>query len=215
MGAVAALPSLATDITPTAWTLNGRGYNSAGNLAQPGITAENAYGWLNAVNDGWYATTGNSDMRWGYGTINADTHVVSLPNMSGTAGIAMAMKASVDLTDVNLTSLSFNFTMSETGNANQTYTLWYETTAGTAVQLAIVTDVAGTTQNTVLTAEQLAAVSIDGTGEFYAIFGYQGSGASAEISGISMTATTAIPEPATATLSLLALAGLAARRRRL
>ncbi len=217
LAAAAVLPAMADDIMPTDWNLHAAGYNSAGNLANTAPTADNVYGWLNAKNNGWYATTGNADMRWGHGSIDADAHTVNLPNMSGTAGLAIALKSSVDLTDKELTSLTFSFDMA-TNNSNQTYTLWYETTAGSVVQL----DTKGSagsdwTHSYSLTEEQLAAVTADGTGELYAVFGYRDGGNNATISNISMTATTAtpaIPEPATATLSLLALAGLAARRRR-
>ncbi len=61
----------------------------------------------------------------------------------------------------------------------------------------------------------IAGLSLDKDDTIIAVWGASSAGTVYTVSGLTSTYTTApIPEPATATLSLLALAGLAARRRR-
>lgn len=98
------------------------------------------------------------------------------------------------------------------------YSLWsYDAATSTATELIASTGLtsAGTVEVTYDTADVKSST-------LFAVWtanpstGNAGGGTAINISniGLSYTAAPAVPEPTTATLSLLALAGLAARRRR-
>ena len=137
--------------------------------------------------------------------------------MNGTNGAVAGLK--VSSFDASLHSgLNFSFDMQpNSANTNFSYSLWYGNNEGTAIELTK----GNTNGNGSLfqfsydvTAEQLLEMAANGNGDIYIVFANNGSDStSALISNISLTAQ-AIPEPSTATLSVLALSGLLFRRRR-
>ncbi len=220
------------DLLPD-WAITNKGYNTnqMGNLADYAPSADLVKGWLGDADDGWYNTTANNDLYWGSGmTIDGQKHltwseagyttgttmglpekedIITMNGMNGVGGNVLGMKTTLDLTE-SLSSLQLSFTLGTTGSSTKTYSLWYEKNDGSVTN--IVTTGASSGDVTItLTEAQLSDLNTNGTGEMYLIFGNKGDDtAIMSISNVSMT----VPEPTTTTLSLLALAGLALRRRR-
>ena len=222
MASLAASVSAATiELMPEITTITGQGYNSAGRLANNNITAADVKAWLGPAGraDGWYTTTGNGDMRWGQASVNAADQTISLPNMPGTAGVCAGLKMTIENIQA-YSGLTFSFSLTPPGTGpTYTYSVWYETTDGDLVELCRGSRGNNASEWNVsydVTDEQLAAMKANGNGKVYTVIGSSGGtgGNSGTIRDISLEGTLAVPEPAAASLSLLGLAALMMRRRR-
>ena len=222
IASLAASVSAATvELMPEISSITGQGYNSAGRLANNNITAADVKAWLGPAGraDGWYTTTGNGDMRWGQASANAADQTITLPNMNGTAGVCVGLKMTIENIQA-YSGLTFSFSLTPPGTGpTYTYSVWYETTDGDLVELCKGSRGNNASQWNVsydVTDEQLAAMKTNGNGKVYAVIGSSGgnSGNSGIIRDISLEGILAVPEPAAASLSLLGLAALMMRRRR-
>lgn len=222
IASLAASVSAATiELMPEITTITGQGYNSAGRLANNNITAADVKAWLGPAGraDGWYTTTGNGDMRWGQASVNAADQTISLPNMPGTAGVCAGLKMTIENIQA-YSGLTFSFSLTPPGTGpTYTYSVWYETTDGDLVELCRGSRGNNASEWNVsydVTDEQLAAMKANGNGKVYTVIGSSGGtgGNSGTIRDISLEGTLAVPEPAAASLSLLGLAALMMRRRR-
>ncbi|WP_418682426.1 PEP-CTERM sorting domain-containing protein, partial [Akkermansia sp.] len=116
--------------------------------------------------------------------------------------------------------LTFSFSLTPPGTGpTYTYSVWYETTDGDLVELCRGSrgnDASEWNVSYNLTDEQLAAMKANGNGKVYAVIGSSGgnNGNNGTVHDVSLEGTLAVPEPATASLSLLGLAALMLRRRR-
>ena len=222
IASLAASVSAATvELMPEISSITGQGYNSAGRLANNNITAADVKAWLGPAGraDGWYPTTGNADMRWGQASANAADQTITLPNMPGTIGVCAGLKMTIENIQA-YSGLTFSFSLTPPGTGpTYTYSVWYETTDGDLVELCKGSRGNNASQWNVsydVTDEQLAAMKTNGNGKVYAVIGSSGgnNGNNGIIRDISLEGTLAVPEPATASPSLLGLAALMMRRRR-
>lgn len=221
---IAAPVSAATvQMLPPITGITGAAYNTQGALCSNSITGTTVSSWLSSKNDGWYTTTGNADMQWGYATADTGNQSIGFQNMNGTAGLCAAQKLTLtDLDAYSEMTFSFTFTAPLAGNKpTYTWSLWYEASDGSGlVQL-------GKENKTGVSEDWSVSYAIDGdiyqefaensNGKIYMVFGNTGgqNGQGGTITDISLLATTKpVPEPATATLGLFGLAALLMRRKR-
>ncbi|MEG1740321.1 MAG: hypothetical protein RR250_03250 [Akkermansia sp.] len=187
---------------------------TTGLLTNNNITGASVKGWLSSRNDGWYTTTGNTDMRWGSVTANITNQTLNLPNMNGTDGVCAGMKLTLNnLSSYSDMTFSFNLKPSTTGPAACIWSLWYETKTGDVLQLGKDHMIANSNPWNVsytVDSEQYKNVVNNGNGKIYIVIGSTGGdrGQTATIKDISLTGTavSAISKPTTATMVLFALA---------
>ncbi len=209
------------ELLPPLSSIAAAGYNSSGRVCSNSITAADVKGWLGARNAGWYTTTGNADMQWGYVSVNAAAQTMTVPNMNGTAGVCAGLVLNIgDFSQYENLTMSFNLTPPGTG-PTFTWSIWYDSVTEDAPVLlgkgsrgnnASVWDVSYTVEGS-----QYADMLQNGNGKIYLVLGSTlgANNNNATVSNISITGTeAAIPEPAAASLGILGLAALAIRRQR-
>ncbi len=195
-------------------------YISIGNGA---TSADIMVKYINAVGDdkiGWFGGTGQghaADTQYGPQGTNPDISIVSSSSFTfrsrpGLSGEYVAL-------GIELPDAAQGITLNFNANNKVGYSLWsYNSTTKNVTQLIGNTYADGTSGTTLFTGEYTTAPVTDDMLFVVWTANYPGNGNSASggtditISNISVSYK--VPEPATATLSLLALAGLCVRRRR-
>ncbi len=194
----------------------GIGTGATAEIVQKLATAITASNIGNTDTVGWFGGTGQSYNANAYGS---DISITSSNSFSfkargGLSGEYVALGVSLEETASAIT-LTFS------NDKKASYSLWsYDATTSTATELIATTGL--TTAGTVDVTYNTADVN---PSTLFVIWnanpstGAETGGTSITVSNIGLKYTAApaapaVPEPATATLSLLALAGLAARRRR-
>ncbi|MBR3902842.1 MAG: PEP-CTERM sorting domain-containing protein [Akkermansia sp.] len=208
----------AADSTPVAITLPGSddytwiaGSNASG--IGTGATASIVESLATAIDNadlgGWYAGTGQAYGANDYGTdisisSSGTFSFKSRPALSGeyvALGVALPVAAdSITLSFDTTNKLGYSVWSYNGTTATELIGLTYQGNAGSVSQ---------TYDTGTVNASQLFVLWTANHPT-----GNAGGGTTVTVSNIALSYTPAVPEPATATLSLLALAGLAARRRR-
>ena len=194
------------------------------NVAGPSLTnllKEETYNVL-TTNNAWYCFSGaaNTSVEEGDYSFTNNTHVLG-KKTGGNQGTLLTYTLNVselfsgDYTDgYEQTITGVTFTTTTTGTIGDNYyTAFVISSDGTATCLRNGVNGYSLSDNPTLAASNLEL----GADDKLMILYRQGNNTKTTITGLSITATGSaalIPEPTTATLSLLALAGLAARRRR-
>ena len=186
--------------------------------------------------EGWHATTGNKGSNNSYvvGTASQNEVYVSATDSFRFNG-RQAYNGELVLCSVDVSSLvnsneefvsaiTLNFDM-QAGSGGTVFTLWAwdGTNATSLLKGASVNNIklaadalsynfSGTTTGNTI---KVSGIELDTDESIIVVWGNSSTGSANIVSKLTSSATIAsIPEPTTATLSLLALAGLAARRRR-
>ncbi len=183
------------------------------------LLKEETYSVL-TTNNAWYCFSGeaNTSVEDGDYSFTNDTHVLG-KKTGGNQGTLLTYTLNVSelfsssyTADYEQTITGVTFTTTTSSLGDNYYTAFVISSDGTATCLR--EGVGGNSlSNTTLSASNLELSADDKLMILYR----QGNNTKTTITGLSIAATGSaalIPEPTTATLSLLALAGLAARRRR-
>ena len=176
------------------------------------ITADNIG---NTDLTGWFGGTGQAYAANDYGS---DISISS--SSSFTFKCRPALSGEYVALGVSLEETASAITLTFANDKKAGYSLWsYDATTSTATELIALTGLtaAGTVEATYNTADvNPSTLFVVWTANPSTGTGNAGASQTITISDIALsyTAAPAVPEPTTATLSLLALAGLAARRRR-
>lgn len=206
----------------TGWVNLDWGKFSASNLqtdfALLRITSEGNYGFNHAGN------TENTSYGFGVGYTN---EVLTLIGRNG-VGQQTLFASVVDVTSIlgtytaeQLVSFSVTTAVTPADGSDCWWGLYKMDTAGSITMFSnLCDDSTGshndlrnkTTETITLTADNLS--TIQDSDKLIVLYRQAAGGKSLGINSLSYKATVTVPEPTTATLSLLALAGLAARRRR-
>ena len=174
------------------------------------ITADNIG---NTDLTGWFGGTGQ-----GYGQSSYPDDIAITATNSFTFVSSPSQGGEYVALGVSLEETASAITLTFSNNKKAGYSLWsYDATTSTATELIATTGLteAGTVDVTYNTADvNPSTLFVVWTAN--PSTGAEGNGATVTISDIALsyTAVPAVPEPTTAPLSLLALCGLAARRRR-
>ncbi len=178
------------------------------------ITASAIASWLNGQSDGLYWThmngaTGSyseTDSVSPSLTSGENSYTLSFTNRTGYSGSVVGIATTISDTS-SLTSLDFSYTAS--------------TSVGGTIYLVYQTGGTWTMSSAAFTQNETATITVDlgetalSSSTVYAVVVTTTGGGNKTTGTISLTATSsAVPEPATATLGLLALGALALRRRR-
>ena len=215
-----AICSAATiQLMPLVTSLSGKNTTNQ-TITSVSIAGADVIGFLGTGTESqWYWTTGNNDRNWGGVSSDVPNQSLTLKGMSGTVGSVTGVKlAPVDAAAYENMTFSFDLDCANTGT-NFTYSLWFDTQDGSALQLTQGNRTGITGLSSIsydFSAEQLATMSAQGAGSLYVVFSNKAADAfTATVSNLSLSAVEkSIPEPSTATLGLVALAGLLSRRRR-
>lgn len=151
----------------------------------------------------------NKNNKYGEGISSKDVYLYITDESGTILDISSATAVSAN-TNANSTGDAVTFTLDcDNIQANTNYRAWFMgTDSGYTVESTTGVKTITTTDNLV---ELRTTKALATTGDLKLLTDASGSTANSTLSNMSIKA---IPEPATATLSLLALAGLAARRRR-
>ncbi len=181
-----------------------------------GITDSTIASWLNGQSDGLYWTHMNGSTTSAASgadsvspslTSGESGYTLSFTNRAGYSGSVVGIATTISEDTSSLTSLDLSYTAS--------------TSVGGTIYLVYQVDGEWTMKSAEFTQNETATITIDlsetalSSSTVYAVVVTTTGGGSKETGTISLTATSgAVPEPATATLGLLALGALALRRRR-
>ena len=215
-GVAAAAPLTLPDTDDFTWiagsNANGIGTGSSADIIQnlaAAITADNIG---NTDLTGWFGGTGQ-----GYGQASYPNDIAITATDSFKFVCRPALSGEYVALGVSLEETASAITLTFSNDKKAGYSLWsYDATTSTATELIATTGLsaAGTVDVTYNTADvNPSTLFVVWTANPSGETGNAGAGQTITISDIALSYT-AVPEPTTATLSLLALAGLAARRRR-
>ncbi len=167
--------------------------------------------WLSGQSDGLYSTVRNNNTTdvsvIGASLTSGESgYTLSFTNRTGYAGSVVGIATTISDTS-SLTSLDFSYTVS--ANEGGTIYLVYQVGNGWEIK-----STAFTVGNEATISVDLSETALSSSTVYAVVITTSGAG-NAETGTISLTATSsAVPEPAAATLGLLALGALALRRRR-
>ncbi len=200
---------LLSTVADTSTTHAAKAFNSTG------ISASTIAAWLGSQSDGLYWTHMNGSTTAAASGIDSVSpsltsgesgYTLSFTNRTGYAGSVVGIATTISDTS-SLTSLDFSYTAS--------------TSVGGTIYLVYQTGGTWTMSSAAFTQNETATITVDlgetalSSSTVYAVVVTTTGGGNKSTGTISLTATSgAVPEPATATLGLLALGALALRRRR-
>ena len=191
---------------------SGIGTGATAEIVQQLATAITASDIGNTDKVGWFAGTGQAYDSASYGS---DISIISSNSFSFKC--RPALSGEYVALGVELTEAAESITLTFDTSNKLGYSLWsYDGTTATELVGLTYQSGAGTGITSTYTADIAAGSTIFAIWTANHPDGNAGGGQTVTVSniGLSYTAALGVPEPATATLSLLTLAGLAARRRR-
>ena len=185
-------------------------FTAGGSLAMGTLKTSTAASTVNFADSGAIATSAQMSMSLGAAlTFGAELSLAEQSSLSAGDMVTRTLLSTDKLNGVTLATLDEKITLSLTGaDINYAGVVYSVTTNGVTTYHNI--DDVSLNGNNYATVDRSTAIELE-KGYSYIVVGAIGY-ADASMKTISFVAS--IPEPATATLSLLALCGLAARRRR-